>query len=65
MIRVSNSLELDQARRFEGPDLVPNCSQCSSADEISRQRINFLSAEMLKWNLSVNAMDYTILVVNR
>ena len=25
--RVSNSLDIDQARRFVGPDLVPNCLQ--------------------------------------
>ena len=31
-IRVSNSLDPDQARHFVGPDLGPNCLQRSSAD---------------------------------
>ena len=32
-IRVSYSLDPDQARHFAGPDLGPNCSQRVSADE--------------------------------
>ena len=39
-IRVPNSLDPDQARRFVGPDLRPNCLQSSSADDTSRQRGN-------------------------
>ena len=31
-VRVSNSLDPDQARRFVGPDLVPNYLQRLSAD---------------------------------
>ena len=31
-IRVSNSLDTDQARHFVGPDLGPNCLQELSAD---------------------------------
>ena len=31
----SNSLDPDQARRFIGPDLGPNCLQRLSADDIS------------------------------
>ena len=31
-IRVSNSLDPDQARQFVGPDLGPNCLQRLSAD---------------------------------
>ena len=31
-IRVSNSLDPDQARHFVGPDLGPNCLQRLSAD---------------------------------
>ena len=31
-IRVSNSLDPDQARHFVGPDLGPNCLQGLSAD---------------------------------
>ena len=32
-IRVSNSLDPDQARRFVGPDLGPNCLQMLYADD--------------------------------
>ena len=35
---MSNSLDPDQARRFVGPDLCPNCLQRLSADDTSRQR---------------------------
>ena len=31
-IRVSNGLDLDQTRRYVGPDLDPNCLQRVSAD---------------------------------
>ena len=37
-IRVSNSLDPDQARRFVGPDLGPNCLQRLSAGT-ARQRV--------------------------
>ena len=40
-IRVSNSLDPGQARRFVGPDLGPNCLQRLSADDSSRQRALF------------------------
>ena len=33
IIRVSNSLDPDQARPFVGPDLGPNCLQRLSADD--------------------------------
>ena len=36
---MSNSLDLDQARHFVGPDLVQNCLQRLSADGIGRQRV--------------------------
>ena len=38
-IRVSNSLDQDQAGHFVGPDLVPNCLQRLSADNTSKQRV--------------------------
>ena len=38
-IRVSNSLDTDQARRFFGPDLGLNCLQMLSADDTSRQKV--------------------------
>ena len=37
-IRVSNSLDPDQAQCFVGPDLDPNCLQKFSADNTRRQR---------------------------
>ena len=40
-IRVSKSLDSDQARLFVGPDLGPNCLQRLSADDTSRQRVIF------------------------
>ena len=36
-IRVSNSMDPDQAQRFVGPDLGPNCLQRLSADDKSRR----------------------------
>ena len=33
MIRLSNSVEPAQARRFAGPDLGPNCLQKLSSDD--------------------------------
>ena len=39
---MSNSLDPDQARRFVGPDLGPNCLPRLSADDTGRQRV--------KWN---------------
>ena len=38
-IRVSNSLNPDQARHFVWPDLGPNCLQRLAADDTSRQRV--------------------------
>ena len=35
-IKVSNSLDTDQAPRFAGPDSVPNCLQKMSADDTRR-----------------------------
>ena len=34
-IRLSNSLDSDQARHYVGPDLGPNCLQKLSADDTS------------------------------
>ena len=36
-IRVSNSLDPDQARHYVGPDLGPNCLQRLSADTAGRE----------------------------
>ena len=37
---MSNSLDPDQAPRFVGPDLGPNCLPRLSADSTGRQRVN-------------------------
>ena len=39
-IRVTNSLDPNQARQNVGPDLGPNCLRRSSADGTSGQKIN-------------------------
>ena len=39
-IRISNSFDPDQARRFVGPDQGLNCLQRLSADDTGRQRVN-------------------------
>ena len=41
-IRVSNSLDPDQAQHFVGPDLGPNCLQRLSADDTSRHKFKDL-----------------------
>ena len=41
-IRVSNSLDTDQARQNVWPDLGSNCLQRLSADNTSRQGVNML-----------------------
>ena len=38
-IRVSNSLDPDQARQNVGPDMGPNCLQRLSADDTRRQTV--------------------------
>ena len=38
-IRVSNSLDPDQARQKVGPDLGPNCLLRLSADDTRKQRV--------------------------
>ena len=38
-MKMSNSLDPDQAQRFVGPDLGPNCLHGLSTDDTSRQRV--------------------------
>ena len=40
LLRVTNSLDPNRARRFVGPDLGPNCLRRSSADNTSGQKVN-------------------------
>ena len=44
LFQESNNLDPDQARRFVGFDLGPNCLQRLSADDTSRQRVSLLSS---------------------
>ena len=44
-IKVSNSLDPDQARHLGGHGLGPNCLQMLSADDTSRQSFNSCHAE--------------------
>ena len=41
-IRLSNSLDPDQAQHYVGPDLAPNYLQRLSADDTSRRRVEFV-----------------------
>ena len=41
-IRVSNSVDPDQARHFVGPDMGPNCLQKLLAYDTSRPRVNHI-----------------------
>ena len=41
-MRVSNSLNSDQARHFVGPDLGPNCLRRFSVDATRRQRVYYV-----------------------
>ena len=46
-MRMSNSLDLDQARQFVGPDLGLNCLKRLLADNTGRQKIkkNFITMQ--------------------
>ena len=47
-IRVSNSMEPEQARQNVGPDLGLNCLQRLSADDTSRQRVKGLIQNVVR-----------------
>ena len=38
---IKNSMDPDQVRRFDGPDLGPNCLQKLSENDTSRQIVNY------------------------
>ena len=57
-IRVSNSLDPDQARQFVGPDLGPNCLQKLSANKTSRQRVKAPAKVQLKCCLLKSSAAY-------
>ena len=58
-IRVSSSLDPDQARQFVGPDLGPNCLQRLSADDTSRQKVKqyFLFNHCLEFHQTSQETD--------
>ena len=58
-IRVSNSLDPDQARRFVGPDLDPNCLQRLSADDTSRQIVELSSGLSSAWRCHDTCTSFT------
>ena len=49
---MSKSLDPDQARRFVGPDLGPNCLPRFSADDTGRQRAETIHFSQLKQDYS-------------
>ena len=51
MIKMSNSLDPNQARHSARPDLGPNCLQKLSEDNTSRSRVNslFVVAPIVCW----------------
>ena len=63
-IRVSNSLDPDQARHFVGPDLGPNCWPRISADGASRQRVSRMLIFLSKSSFLKNSFRNTIRVSN-
>ena len=49
-IRLSNSLDPDQARRFVGPDLCQNCLQRLSADDkIRTEKYTCINKYSILW----------------
>ena len=46
---VSNSLDLDLARRFVGSDLNPSCLQMSSTDDKSCCNTHHIASKNQKW----------------
>ena len=59
-MRVTNSLDPDQARRFVGPDLDLNCLQRLSADDTSKQRV--LTGSGVIYHVALHAV-YKMLIV--
>ena len=64
---MSNSLDPDQARRFVGPDLGPNCLPRLSADVTGRQRVETSSRNTIKHDLvtTLEIADKQLTTVNR
>ena len=59
IIRVSNSMDPEQARLFVGPDLGPYWLQRLSADDTSGQRVNDVHSRFKRNILSeINILPY-------
>ena len=61
--KVSNSLDPDQAPRFVGPDLGPNCLQRLSAEDTSKQRLNTFLSVIVVVILRINTFEQNIIHV--
>ena len=57
-IRVSNSLDPDQAQHFVGPDLGPNCLQRLSADNTIRQKAKHNHYKIVKSPKCIDENSY-------
>ena len=59
-IKVTNSLDPDQARRFAGPDLGLNCLQRLLADDTSKQRV--LTGSGVIYHVALHAVCKMLIV---
>ena len=58
---MSNSLDLDQARRFVGPDHGPNRLQRLSAEDTSKLRVKHCCKQIVQWENFVNCIELGVL----
>ena len=58
------SLDPDQARRFIGPDLGPNCLPELAADDTGRQRVNVDIKQQIKQTNHSLYKDWTNHTIN-
>ena len=62
IIKLSNSLDSDQARHFVGPGLGPNCLQRLSADDTSRLGVELhKSNDVMKWTVDLDILPLSFL----
>ena len=54
---MSNSLDLDQAQRFVGPDLGQNCLQRLSADDKTPHNSPLMGKELIRYSHAVHTDD--------
>ena len=58
---MSNGLDLDQARRFFGPDLGLNFLQRLSAEDTSKLRVKHCCKQIVQWENIVNCIELSVL----